>query len=137
MRYHSIPRSFVIATFAIFGLMAVLLVAQSFGGDGGLPPAIAIVWLVALALNAYVWLVRISADLALEADTLVASGVVLRRVVELDRITGVRPMRRTNGIAVIEVEGGRSVWTINANGFGVFAAELARRRPAVSVQLRR
>jgi ABC-type sugar transport system permease subunit len=136
VRHRSIPRSFVIAVFAVFTLVAVLMLAQTLRGDTTLPLVLMIGWFVALVANAYLWLFRFAGELDIVGDVLMASGVVMKRQIPLERIVRIRPMRGATSIAVIEVDGQRPVITLDAFGFRRFVDEMRARRPDLDVTFR-
>ena len=119
-----------------FGAPSALLVASTVaGGDNAPPTWFTIVWLVAVTWNAYLWLIRIAAELTLDGNTLKAASPFRTRNVTLADLVTIRPGRFASRGVVIEVVGERPILTLATKGFREFTDEVARRRPNLPIRL--
>lgn len=138
MRYQPMPggKFLVLAMFGVFGVAAVFLATASLsGGDGAPPPLFTAFWLAALAWNGYWFLFRFAVRLTLHADSIIAEMPLGRRVVPVNEIVAIRPMKLASNAAVFEVSDQRPVLTLATKGFREFAAAVVAVRPELPMRL--
>lgn len=127
-------RIFFISVFAVFGIVALALVAASFGSNDGPPAAFLALWLAALVWNAYWWLFRIALELTMDRYQLTATMPLRSRQIALDDIVEIRPLKLASNGIVISIAGQRPVLALATAGMRGFVDELARRRPEIPIR---
>lgn len=125
--------------FAIFGgaaVGAVALLTSTLSGAADTPGIpFTVLWLGAVAWNAYWWLLRFAADITLDGDYLRWAAPLRRGELRLDELTEIRPMRLASNVAVIEAADNRRVLVLATKGIRAFTDEISRRRPELPVRL--
>lgn len=126
----------IVALFVIFAVAGLALVAATLGeGAEGPPLAFTVLWLAALAWNAYWWLFRIATAFRLDGDALHWEAPLRSGAIPLSGLGAVRPMSFASNVAVFEHTTGRPVLIIVKKGLGAFLDELSAARPDLPVRL--
>lgn len=125
---------FVKVLFAVFAMASVLLISETLTGNG---PGVlfAVFWLGAVAWNAYWWLVRITFELELDDDHLVAKGAFRTRRIPLTNVRRLRPGKMASNMVVMEIVAEPPVLTVASKGFREFADAISIRQPDIPVRL--
>ena len=132
----TIGRAVILPLFGVFVVIASVMVVSSLTAEGGPAWVLVAFWLLALAWNAYWWLLRLAVELRFESDDLLVWSTPLRtRRIPLSAITKVRPVRVSSNLEALEHTQGRPVVFITGNGLQGFFDELAQRRPDLEIRL--
>lgn len=124
-------------------LMPVLLVVPFCIGIGmlvattrgsGPPVAFVAFWLAAFCWNAYWWGTRVCADIGVDGVTLRWRTALLSRQAPVGDVVRVRPSRMNRQMAVIELQGRRSLIVQVRYGFGELTKAIAAAAPHASVE---
>jgi hypothetical protein len=122
--------------FSIFGVVAIMLIAQTAAAGKNAPPvAFSVVWLFAAGWNGYWWLTRIATEITLEDRALHWSAPLSRGVVPVDELVEVRPMRLASNVQVFVCRDRRPVLVMTAKGLRAFTSELSAMRPDLPIRL--
>ena len=138
MRYEPMRggRFLIPAMFGLFAIVAVALVASTlFGGSAGPPVGFTILWLFAMAWNAYWFLTRFAIQLSIDGGSLCWSAPVRSGRVLISEIVEVRPMRFASNVEVFVCRGRRPILVMATKGLRAFSDELVRQRADLPVRL--
>lgn len=131
-----VGRRFILASFGIFLVAAIALLAAIIAGGEDTPPVwFAVVWLGALGWNAYWWLFRIAVELETSESLLVARTPLRTLRVPLPDITRVSAPFWAPNVQAIRWHGGRPIYVIAGKGLGPFLRAALADRHDVSLNL--
>jgi hypothetical protein len=117
-------RAQVFVTFAIFLVIAALLVAAATDSGPGPQLAAALAWTAGVIISGYWYLRRFPYRIELTATTLRWWTPTHRGELPLDRLRAVRPFRFAPNVAIFEPLEGKRVPVMTRHGFAEFSAEV-------------
>jgi len=127
---------FPLVILGFFGVFAVGMVFSLLAGSG--PPAwFAVIWLAALAWNAYWFLWRLATDLWLDGNTLHWKAPFRSGSVDVSAIEEIRPRRMAGNVEMIRLSEGRPILTMATRGIEELNSDIVRLHPGLPVRVGR
>lgn len=118
--------------FLVFAAFAVFLVVTTVRGDG--PPVwFAVLWLAALAWNAYWFLLRVCTEVEVSGGTLRWRTPLRRGSAPVSAVRAVRPSRFGSQVAVIEVDGAPTLHVMARYGLAPLVIALRDAAPHAEI----